>query len=79
MFIHGSTGEDTKENGLKIIWKAWEFIFGMTAECIKVNTKMIRSMAMAYTPGQTAVVTRATGSEESSMVWDPTLCQKTKK
>jgi hypothetical protein len=57
-----------KVNGLKIIWKEWEFIFGMMAVFILASTKMIRSTALEFTRGQMAATMRDIGTEVSSMV-----------
>lgn len=60
---------DTRESGWKITWKVQAFTFGMTEECIRVNTKTIKSTGMASTLGQMVAVTKGIGSEASNMVW----------
>lgn len=66
-----------KESGLKTTWKAWEFTFGTTAECTKVNTKMTKSMASEFTLGQIVDATKATGTKVNNMVSEHTSFPKT--
>jgi hypothetical protein len=44
--------ENTKVNGLIIIWRVWEFTPGKMEEDMKESIKMIRSMVMVYIHGQ---------------------------
>jgi len=68
-----------KVNGSTIIWKVWAFIFGMMADSIKANTKTIKSMVSASTPGQMAAAMKDTGTVANSMAWARTWSQKTTK
>ena len=58
--------DNTKENGLIIIWKEWESILGKMAEAMKANTKMIRNMATVSTLGPIQDNIKDGGSEVSS-------------
>ena len=54
--------ESIRVNGLIIIWKVWVFTPGLMVEDMRVNTSMIKSMALVSTCGQTAGATLANGS-----------------
>jgi hypothetical protein len=78
-FMRGSMVEDMRENGLTTTWRAWESTLGTMAGSTKVSIKMIKSMALVSTPGQTHVVIKVTGTKVSSMVWEYTKFSKTTK
>ena len=59
--------ENTRENGLIITWKAWEFIHGKMAGDTRVNIKMIKSMGMDSIHGLTLDNIKECGLEESNM------------
>ena len=63
-------GENTKESGSTITWKAMDFTLGMMVEPSKGNTKMIKSMAMVFIVGTMGENTRETGSLANSMDWE---------
>ena len=56
-----------RESGLKITWKAWESTFGTMEECIKDNTKTIKSTALVFIHGLMADVMKVIGSKASNM------------
>jgi hypothetical protein len=58
---------DMKESGKKTIWKDLVFTNGKMEESMRVNTKTIRNMGMAYTSGQMAGSTMVTGTKANNM------------
>lgn len=67
-----------KVNGLKIIWKEWEYIFGMMVVFMQANIKTIRSMALESTPGLMEDAMKVIGFVENSTGWALTLYLRTK-
>jgi hypothetical protein len=57
----------------------WVYIFGMMDGCTKVNIKMIRNMALEFTPGLMDDVMKAIGLKAINMALEHILYQKTKK
>ena len=75
----GWMGEGMKASGWITTWKALASTSGMTEECIKVNTRMIKSTDTECILGQMVVAMKDIGLEVSSMDWEPTSFQKTVK
>jgi hypothetical protein len=57
-----------KVNGLIIIWMVWEYILGLMADVIWVNTKMIKSMDTVSTSGLMVAFTLDNGCVENNTV-----------
>lgn len=58
---HGSTNESTKENSSREKCTESEYTFGLMEKSTKASTTRGKSMAMAFTPGQTGESTREAG------------------
>lgn len=59
--------ENSRVNGLTIIWKGWVCILGRMEEGMKENIKMIRNMDMEYMNGLMADIIRDGGTKGSNM------------
>lgn len=55
-------------NGLKIIWKGWETMFGMMDVNTTDNIKMIKNMVLEFIPGSMVVFMKVIGIEVNNMV-----------
>jgi len=60
-------GGSIRESGLIIIWRELVSTLGLMGDAMRVSIKMTKSMALAFTAGQTSENTRDIGTKENSM------------
>lgn len=68
-----------KVNGKIITWKVMVYISGTMVESMRVNIKMIKSMALVFIHGQMDVVMKDIGGKANSTVLEHILFLRTKK